>query len=164
MNSDSEASGEREVSRMGQQTKWRPFPFPQIVQASLGTHGYVKESAAHWVALVFLLLFFLSFFFSPSMWALRRLEYAIWNLITSFVLTTVLIFLLPSDALMRHLLSAGSNDSAWPFRGAGLVLPSYFFSVITTLPDVLHFWNSRVSSVRNESFSSSTMILTSIQL
>lgn len=76
MNSDSEASGEREVSRMGQQTKWRPFPFPQIVQASLGTHGYVKESAAHWVALVFLLLFFLSFFFSPSMWALRRLEYA----------------------------------------------------------------------------------------
>lgn len=45
-----------------------PFPVPpQIVQASLGTHGYVKESVAHWVALVFLLLLFLSFFLSPSM-------------------------------------------------------------------------------------------------
>lgn len=39
-------------------------------------------------------------------------------------LTTVLIFFLPSDALMRHLLSAGSKDSVWPFRGIGLVLPS----------------------------------------
>lgn len=91
--------------------------------------------------------------------------------------TTVLIFLLPSDALIRHLLSAGSNDSEWPFLGTGLVLPSsgrntsikkwrrtgkdtasipgqtgrysHFFKVMTTLPDVLHFWNSRVSSVRN---------------
>lgn len=25
----------------------------------------------------------------------------------------------------------------------------HFFNVMTTLPDVLHFWNSRVSSVRN---------------
>lgn len=39
-------------------------------------------------------------------------------------LTTVLIFFLPSDALMRHLLSAGSKVSVWPFRGIGLVLPS----------------------------------------
>lgn len=64
----------------GRKSRWgggpRPFPFPHTVQASLGTHGYVIESVAHWVALVFLLLLFLSFFFSPSMWALRRLEYA----------------------------------------------------------------------------------------
>lgn len=25
----------------------------------------------------------------------------------------------------------------------------HFFNVMTTLPDVLHFWKSRVSSVRN---------------
>lgn len=48
----------------------------------------------------------------------------IWNLITSLVLTTVLIFFLPSEALRRHLLSAGSKDSDWPFLGTGLVLPS----------------------------------------
>lgn len=64
----------------GKKSRWgngpRPFPFPQTVQASLGTHGHVLESVAHWVALVFLLLLFLSFFLSPSMWALRRLEYA----------------------------------------------------------------------------------------
>lgn len=36
----------------------------------------------------------------------------------------MLIFFLPSDALIRHLLSAGSNDSEWPFLGTGLVLPS----------------------------------------
>lgn len=39
-------------------------------------------------------------------------------------LTTVLIFFLPSEALIKHLLSAGSNDSEWPFLGTGLVLPS----------------------------------------
>lgn len=78
----------------------------------------------HCVALVFLLLLFLSFFFKPSMCALNKLEYAIWNFITSLVLTTVLIFFLPSDALMRHLLSAGSNVSGWPFLGTGFVLPS----------------------------------------
>lgn len=131
------------------------------------------------MAFVFLLLLFLSFFLRPSMWALRRLEYAcgekvrimttgpnkkMWTTNNERILTyhleldyffggdlrqrlrnckekiclkswptpqkvqrkltTVLIFFLPSDALIRHLLSAGSNDSEWPFLGTGLVLPS----------------------------------------
>lgn len=109
------------------------------------------------VALVFLLLLFLSFFFSPSMCALTKFEYAIWNFITSLVVITVLIFFLPSEALRRHLLSVGSKVSGFPFLGTGFVLPSYFFKVMTTLPLVRHFWKSRVSSVRNASFSNNTM-------
>lgn len=83
------------------------------------------------------------------MLALSKFEYAIWNLFTSFELTTVLIFFFPSVALRRHLLSAGSKVSTWPLRGTGFVRPSYFFSVMKTLPEVLHFWKSLVSSVRN---------------
>lgn len=72
MNSDSQASGE-----MGMKLQNGVVGLshsPQTAQTSLGTHGCVKESVAHWVALVFLLLLFLSFFFRPSMWARRRLE------------------------------------------------------------------------------------------
>lgn len=42
----------------------------------------------------------------------------------------------------------------WPWKGTapfhgGTWHYLHFFNVMTTLPDVLHFWNSRVSSVRN---------------
>lgn len=55
----------------------------------------------------------------------------------------------------RHLEENTSREETlnWNRRGqsppSGSGPYSHFFKVMTTLPDVLHFWNSRVSSVRN---------------
>lgn len=66
MNSDSEASGEWEEIQVGWRNKAFPIPSDSTGQFRYPWLCYI-ESVAHWVALVFLLLLFLSFFFSPSM-------------------------------------------------------------------------------------------------
>lgn len=56
----------------------------------------------------------------------------------------------------RHLEENTSHEEMLTLKGHGAVSRwdltwhyLHFFNVMTTLPDVLHFWNSRVSSVRN---------------
>jgi len=74
MSSDAEASGEW-VEKRGAATdhveavvvpEERTGQFRDPWLLCLGPHGYVTESVSHWVALVVLLLLFLSFFLSPS--------------------------------------------------------------------------------------------------
>lgn len=67
-----------------------------------------------------------SFYSVQTFWNGVCLQIHTFPFLVSFTvkLTTVLIFFFPSEALMRHLLSAGSYVSGWPFLGTGFVLPS----------------------------------------
>jgi len=96
------------------------------------------------------------------MFPFKTLEYAIWNLLTSLANTTVLIFLLPSLARIKHWYSKGGGGGlagALEGRGVGLVLPSYLFIVTLIDPLVLDFWNIRVSSLKNASYSKIAILM-----
>lgn len=110
----------------------------------------------HWVAFAFVFVFFS--FFKPSKFPLSKLQYACWNLFTSFGCTTVLIFWVLNVALIKHMYSDGSGSGFRPSRGAGFVRPSYLFIVKTTDPWLLALRNIRVSSLRKTSFSRSTIL------
>lgn len=100
---------------------------------------------------------FLSLFFKAVMWALRMVAYDAWNLWWSLAPTEVEIVFLASVARIRHLYSMDS-PAALSFLFCSLDFKDDLFKVTHTEPFSLLFSNMLVSSFRNGSNCSKTIV------